>query len=516
MSKTKQHARREEAGRPSARMLPPLRAFAPSGVIIAVVGTWGLAAGWWTPRGPLTIPEALATMVIALIVGVISGAALGSRWAMLISPALFTVVFEVTRLGIDGPTVDGVTISTYGLLAFVVGRGFHGLVGLLPMVLGAAIGAGLARWRHTRGSRTRGATGGTYVRRAVAAVTAGALIGLGILISRPAATAPVLDAGGQPRSGGIAELLTVGAGGKDLGLMLRGGSRDSPVLLFLAGGPGGSERGAMRNHLPELEESFIVATWDQRGTGTSYPALDPTATLTLESSVADTIAVTNYLRDRFNQDKIYLLGQSWGSLLGVLAAQEAPELYRAFIGTGQMVSPVATDRIFYEDTLAWAVRSGDTALVDQLRSIKAPPYDRMLDYETALSYEHEVYPYDSAGNSEGQGGFSENFIVPEYSFVDQIHLLGAFMDTFAVVYPQLNDVDFRRSVTTLEVPVYFVQGAHEADGRAEPFREWFGMLKAPSKDVTELATAGHRPLFERPDQFVAYMKNTVLARTPPP
>lgn len=288
------------------------------------------------------------------------------------------------------------------------------------------------------------------------------------------------------------------------------------MLLYLAGGPGGSERGAMRNHLPELEDSFIVASWDQRGTGTSYPALDPTATLTLDSSIDDTITVTNYLRARFNQDKIYLLGQSWGSLLGVLSAQRAPDLYRAYIGTGQMVSPAATDRIFYEDTLAWAARNGDTPLVDRLRRIKAPPYDRMLDYETALSHEHEVYPYDNTGNSEGAGGFSENFIVPEYTLVDQIHLLGAFMDTFAVLYPHLQDLDFRKTATTLEVPVYFVQGAHEADGRAEPFQDWYGMLSAPDKDLTRLATSGHRPLFEQPDEFVSYMKNTVLARNPPP
>lgn len=512
MAQIQQGVRRVNTDRLPARTLERLRALARPGVVIALCAVWGLVAGVWMPRGPLTSLEALATMGIALIVGILSGRILRSRWAMLLAPVVFSAVFEVTRLGTDGPTVDGVSVSTYGILAFLVGRGFHGVVGLFPLVLGAAIGAGLSRRHAGQPART---TVGMYFRRAVAVATAMALIGLGILMWRPASTAPQLDASGQPRSDSIAELVTVQAGGNDLGLMLRGTSLDNPVLLFLAGGPGGSERGAMRNHLPELEESFTVATWDQRGTGTSYPALDPTATLTLDSSIADTIAVTNYLRGRFNQDKIYLLGQSWGSLLGVLATQEAPELYRALVGTGQMVSPLATDRIFYEDTLAWAAKNGNTALVDELGKIKAPPYDRMLDYETALSFEHEVYPYDSAGNAEGQGGFSENFIVPEYTLVDQVHLLGAFMDTFAVIYPQIQDVDLRESATTLEVPVYFVQGAHEADGRAEPFREWYGMLNAPSKDVTELATSGHRPLFEQPVEFVAYMEQTVLARTPP-
>jgi proline iminopeptidase len=484
-------------------------------VVLGIAGGWGLAAGLWIPRGPLTTAESLTTMVMGLVVGAISGLALRSRWAMLAAPVVATAVFELTRLGIDGPTVDGIHTSPYGIFALAVGRIFHALLGLTPMILGAAMGAGTARRLSRVPSNQGRATVGLYLRRGIAGLTAAALIGLAVLIARPATTPPFLSADAGPVTGSIAELTTVESGGKNLGLMLRGMSTGNPVLLFLAGGPGGSERGAMRNHLPELEKSFVVATVDQRGTGTSYPALDPASSLTLAGSVMDTIAVTNYLRDRFNQDRIYLMGQSGGTIPGVLAVQEAPALYHAFIGTGQMVSPLETDRIFYEDTLAWAGRNGNTALIDKLKQIGQPPYENMLDYETALSHEPQVYPYDRSGISEGEGGFSENFIVPEYTLTDQVHLLGAFMDTFAVMYPQLQDIDFRRTATRLEVPVYFAQGAHEAPGRSQPFREWFAILDAPSKDVTVLSTSGHRPLFEQPAEFVEYMTNTVLARTPP-
>ena len=175
-------------------------------------------------------------------------------------------------------------------------------------------------------------------------------------------------------------------------MMIRGHSIDKPVLLFLAGGPGGSELGSMRRHLPELEEHFTVVTLDQSGSGTSYPELDPIDTMTLDGSIDDTLAVTDYLRDRFDQDQIYLLGQSWGTILGVLAVQERPELYRAFIGTGQMVSPVETDRHFYDDTLTWATVNGKTDGVVDLIAIGEPPYDEMLNYETALSNEQTSTP----------------------------------------------------------------------------------------------------------------------------
>jgi proline iminopeptidase len=148
-----------------------------------------------------------------------------------------------------------------------------------------------------------------------------------------------------------------------------------------------------------------------------------------------------------------------------------------------------------------------------LTAIGPPPYARTLDYETALSYEHEVYPYDHSANSEGEGGFSENFFVEEYTLVEQVHLLGAFIDSFSAVYPQIQNIDFRRDLTSVAVPVFFAQGAHEAAGRTEPFEEWYAELDAPSKDVEVFSTSGHRPLFEQPEEFVAYMVDVVLSRT---
>lgn len=481
-------------------------------VAIMLPGLWGVIAGWWTPRGPLTTVEVLSAMGIGLVVGVGAGSALRSRWAMLLCPVIFVVSFEVVRIGTDGPTVDAPAASTYGVLALVVGRGFHGLVALVPLALGAAVGAGAARRRGSSASG-EGPSGkaGMFVRSGVAALVGVALIVVAVLVARPAATPAIMDATGDPVPGSIAELTAVNVGDAELGLMIRGTSVDNPVVLFLAGGPGGSERGAMRNHLQALEETFTVATWDQRGTGTSYPALDPTETLTLDGQVSDTLAVTDYLRDRFDQDRIYLLGQSWGSTLGVLAAQSAPDRYLAFIGVGQMVSQLDTDRRFYADTLAWADRQ-DAALARKLRDIGPPPYSEMLDYETALSFEHQVYPYDHSPNSEGEGGFSENLLVPEYALTDQIHLLGAFMDTFAALYPQLQHIDFRESATTFDLPVFFVQGAHEADGRAAPFAQWYPTIVAPMKDLVVFDTSGHRPLFEQPDEFVSYMNDTVRAR----
>lgn len=481
------------------------------------VALWALLCALWIPRGPTSTLSSLTSIGIGLILGVAAGWWTRSRWPILTAPLVFVVFYELFRLGVDGPTVDGLRWSTAGLGALATGRLFHGVVVLFPMAWGAAIGAAGARAHDRRRTGlTRGSAGsrlGTASRRAMVVLTGLALVALTALVARPASTEPIVGPAGEPLAGSVAELTEVDINGHSLGLMIRGHDTDNPVLLFLAGGPGGSELGAMRRHLPKLEEHFVVATWDQRGTGRSYGELDPTQTLTLASSVDDTLAVSDYLRERFGQDRIYLVGQSWGSTLGILAAQAAPEKYAAFVGVGQMVSQAATDRIYYDDTLAWAERTGRADLADELRQIGPPPYRDVTNYETVLLHEQDIYPYDHSANSEGAGQMSENLFVSEYSFTEQVRILSGTLDTFAALYPQLQGIDFRTTATDFGIPVFFVQGAHETPGRAEIFDEWYPQIDAPVTDMVVFETSGHRPLFEQPDEFVDYLTDVVVPRT---
>ncbi len=467
-----------------------------TGVGVVTAAGWGLLAAAWTPRGPQTTGEAVGSVVLGLVVGLVAGVVSGSRWSLLAAPLAFAVALELARAGVEGPSVDRPVPSTYGVIALVTGRGVHGLLTLVPLWAGAAWGSGITRrLRHRTGHpgivRLLPPRGHAVVLLLLAALVVGLVL--------PGRTAPVTDGSGNVVPGSIAELTRVEAGGRQLGLMVRGYDASAPVLLFLAGGPGGSELGAMAGH--PLERDLVVATLDQRGTGTSYDALDPTPTYTLDSAVLDVIEVAEQLCERFDQDRIVLAGQSWGSLLGVLAVRARPDLFHAFVGTGQMVDPAATDRIFYEDTLAWAERTGNAGLVADLAAVGPPPYDDVLHYETALGYEHEVYPYDRSANAEGAGGFSEHVLAGEYTLLEKAHNLLAFLDTYAVLYPQLQETDLRRQAPRLEVPVLLVEGAHEARGRAEPRDAWFAGLAAPAKEQVELGTSGHRGIFEQPEAF---------------
>jgi pimeloyl-ACP methyl ester carboxylesterase len=435
---------------------------------VVLAAAWGIVAARWTPRGPLTNPQALWSIGISAAIGVAAGWVSRSRWAMLTAPAGFVVALELARIGVQGPSVDAPHLSTFGLIALVTGRGVHALLSVLPMVLGAG-----------------------YRKRVLA--TAG-LILVTVPVAIPAHTPRI------PGPNSVAELTNVGR----LGVMIRGVDKAAPVLLFVPGAPGGSETGAVREHLAGLERRFVVATLDRRGGGSSYPALDPTATVTVDSAVADTLAVTDYLRHRFHRDRIYLLGHSGGSIISVLAVRRHPEKYRAYIGTGQAVDLPASDRIFYADIMSWAGSTGREKLARQLHAQGPPPYRSVYAYEPIMRYETEVY---------GQRPNDFGLAASEYTLLQKVHTLNAIMDTWSALYPRMQGVDLRRDAPRLDVPVYFVQGGHEMRGLTVLFEQWYSMLEAPQKHLEVFEQAGHRAIFEEPDRFVAVMDRVLAGGT---
>lgn len=494
------------------------------GAVSAVTGgaLSGLAFALAMPRGPVTADEALAVMILGFAVGVITGLVMRSRWAMLLAPLAHMALFELTRVGAVGPTVDRIRLDgLFAILALIAGRGFHAVVGLLPMVLGAIIGAAIARRLEGPPHMPRDLTGkmALWSERALTALLAPALVILAAALIRPGSTPPILGADGKPPAGSIAELTTVRLGQHDQWISIRSHSVNNPVLLHLAGGPGDSDIGDGRPSFQALEHDFIVVIWDQRGTGKSYPALEPAATLTLDRAVADTIELSNYLRDRFDEEKIYIMGNSWGSTLGVLAVQRAPELYHAFIGSGQMVSELETDRLIYNDLLDYAARIGDDALAQRMRAYGPPPYADPLAYAFVMGYYEKLAPFEPSREYLERKARANTRLMgtgaSEYSLIEKVNLVRGLIDTYSLMYPQLQGLDFRRDATRLEVPIYIIQGRYELRGRAALVPAWFERLQAPHKRLVVFEQSAHAPHAEEAERFHTLMTETVLAETYP-
>ena len=502
----------------SPEALPDLRPWQRFTAATALAALSGLCLGLVMPRGPVTSAQALAVVAVGVVVGFASGLILRSRWAMLLAPVAQIVLFELARLGASGPTVDGISFDgTFGPLAFVVGRGFYGLVGVLPMVVAAAYGAAVARRSQRHGERRSGSRIGLYLRRSVTAVATLAVLGLVYLLLTPASVPPIRDAAGNVVPGSIASLERVRINGSDQWIEIRAWSPDKPVLLSIPGGPGQSDLALSRPTLGTLAKDFVVVSWDQRGIGKAYGSYQPSK-LTTRQAVADTIALTNYLRKRFDERKIYLFGESAGSIIGVLAVRQHPELYHAWIGSGQMVDPHETDLRIYHGLLAYAAKHHDGGLASKLRGYGPPPYESvyaygyvMTQYDKLAGDYTEPKSYTDALDKAGVGPFGVRG--SEYTLPEKMNVVRGLIDVFSVMYPQWQRIDFRRSAERLNVPVYIFTGKHELAARRDLALAWFRRLHAPTKRLYDFPDAGHATAFEHFEDLHRMMVNTVLPAT---
>ncbi|MCF8008482.1 MAG: lysophospholipase [Halanaerobiales bacterium] len=204
----------------------------------------------------------------------------------------------------------------------------------------------------------------------------------------PGKTSPILDQNGKKLKDSISVMEKVNIGGVNQWVVTRGKSKDNPIILLLSGGPGGTEMGRFLKFNAELEDHFIVVIWEQRGSGKSYPSIKVKDKMTLDQYVLDINELTNYLKEKYEKDKIYLLGHSWGTIIGTLAVQRYPKQFHAYIGAAQMIDIVKTDKYIYEFVLNAARNNGDQKLVDELIKNGEPPYsgDKVLnEYKPVLT-----------------------------------------------------------------------------------------------------------------------------------
>ena len=471
----------------------------------------GLGTDLFAARGATTMTQALLIMVVALAIGVIAGALARTRWIIVPLAAIYIVGVELGRLDLVGPSLAIRFDNMYGIIAFVLARGLHGTLAFLPLTVGVLVGIGAARRAGFLPASRRRPFG--------TAILGAAVVALAVLVAWPASTPPVLGSDGLPVPGSIAELATVNLGGTDQSVMIRAADPDKPVLLYLAGGPGQSDMALVRAQVTELQHDFVFVALDQRGNGKSYTAIDPVSSMTIDRAVADVIELTDYLRARFDEQKIYLMGESWGTILGVRTVQQRPDLYHAWIGSGQMAAIVETDRIIYADLVAYAESSGNTDLAANLAAIGEPPYaDIPWANSNLLTWYDYIYaPYTpSAGYmARGMAAGLDNFGIfgSEYNFVEKAGVLRGLMDTFALIYPQLYEIDLRISANRLEVPVWVLDGAAELQGRRDIALEWFEGLDAPSKQLVTYANAAHATAFEQGDEVLRLLNETIVPAT---
>ena len=337
------------------------------------------------------------------------------------------------------------------------------------------------------------------------------LLSLGILlIMSPGKVKQFTNENGRKRKNSMAEKCFVEINGVKMGMIIKSKNISNPVLLFVHGGPGMPEYFLTKDHPTGLEDYFTVVYWDQRGAGLSYSSKIDKSAISVSQNIDDTIAVTNYLRKRFRQDKIYLMAHSWGTYLGIQAVQKAPQLYNAYIAVGQVTNQEESEKRAYQYMLQYYSKAGDMKTVEKLKkyNYSSDGYKKIRDevmHRAGIGTMHNM-------KSVVTGIFFASLINREYTLAEKINLWRGKQLLNQNTQLKMKD-DLRKKVTKLEVPTYFFSGAFDYTVNHEMAEEYLMQLKAPIKGFYLFKNSAHGPIFEEPGKVAQIIKNDILNNT---
>ena len=334
-----------------------------------------------------------------------------------------------------------------------------------------------------------------------------------LLYWSPKKTTPFYNQKGEASSNAIASIEDIEINNVSQRIVIRGWDKENPILLQLHGGPGGPDRPVIKMINAHVEDLFTVVYWDQRGSGASYQGDIDTSTMTLEQIASDGIALSEYLIKRFDKDKIFIQGHSWGSSVGVTMAKKRPDLFLAYIGIGQMADSKWSEEISYEYTLAAARRAENKEHIEILEELGPPPYPSDEWTENLMKQRQILWKYEHPENELKQSMLSIYMLYiqhSEYSLRDKINLYKGSNFTMRYLWDDAMAVDFFTSAPNLDIPVFILQGKYDKHTSTEVAKAYFDTLKAPLKMYFEFDDSAHAPQFSEYHRYKSILKEKVL------
>ncbi|HEY7929035.1 MAG TPA: alpha/beta hydrolase, partial [Steroidobacteraceae bacterium] len=249
------------------------------------------------------------------------------------------------------------------------------------------------------------------------------------------------------------------------------------------------------------EHEFVVAQWDQRGAGRTLSHSGAPSALSLDRMVEDGVQVAQYLHERLKQPKIILVGQGWGSLLGLLMVKARPDLFLAYVGTGQIVDPRQDQREAYALALKTAQDAHDEQAVTSLKAAGMPPYAEGAPAQQLLERWRDICEgAESERFRDARLGFA--LAAPGYSVHDLDDWLDGRALSARLLARQQREFTPRRLQGSFELPIFVIQGASDCSSPAPLAMHWLQQLQAPRKQFLTIQDAGHFVMFVRSDEFL--------------
>ncbi|MEM9777248.1 MAG: alpha/beta hydrolase [Chloroflexota bacterium] len=317
--------------------------------------------------------------------------------------------------------------------------------------------------------------------------------------SAKTSTPQFTDQDGNPVENSIAEEKQYSLGGVEQTVLLRGRDRTAPLLVFVHGGPGATATPFLRTYNADLENSFVVAYWDQRGTAKSYnQALDP-ADMTIEQLAADLGELIDQLLIEFEQEQVLLVAHSWGTIIGLEHTASRPETVAAFISVSQTTNQIASDRLGHEWALNEAQLVSNQNAIDDLNAIGLPEYT-IEEFYTQRRWVNVL----GGGLYKPQSDFSllrTALATSEFGWTDLRPFFTGSRFSGEALWDQQQAYDAASRHTRLDTPIFMMIGRHDKIISPELGESYFNLLNAPSKELIWFDRSAHAPLFEEPEKF---------------
>lgn len=333
-----------------------------------------------------------------------------------------------------------------------------------------------------------------------------------------------IDENGNVIPNSIAEKLKVEIGGMEQGMFLRGKDINNPLLLFIHGGPGVPEYFLNETYPTDLENHFTVCWWEARGSGMSYSSKLDGSRLTTRQLIDDTISVTEYLNNRFGKERVYLMGHSFGTLIGIRTAAERPDLYYAYIGMAQAVGNdlvgSASNTLTYHFMANVFTSRNDSASLKKLDSWSDKPGDGTVTFDkNHLGQIDDLKHKAGCGTMNNMDSVITGIFLPQmnskcYTLQEKIDYWRgkAFMRSTAV-YEEFFSADLFGESLSFEIPIYFFSGTYDYTCPYPLSLKYFKMLDAPLKGFYTFDNSAHSPLWEEPDRAIKILTEDILQGT---
>jgi proline iminopeptidase len=303
----------------------------------------------------------------------------------------------------------------------------------------------------------------------------------------------------------IEEASFITIGGIEQWVTIRGDDRRNPVLLLLHGGPGDVQSPFISTYAP-YEKDFVLVQWDQRGAGQTF-AKNGAAGVTREKLIADGIDLAEQLHGRFPRAPLILFGHSWGSIIATGMVQQRPELFAAYVGTGQVTAWANLVQFQFDFLKQRYKDKGDTAALAALEAIGKPDPKNVDQYfGFSRPIRQNMNASDTAWLTGGmKNSYTANGVTEAASKAigdGMIASGGALIDASVAT-------DLPATATSFKIPYYVIQGRHDLFSPTPLVEAYFNKISAPKKRLIIIEDAGHFALSTHQADVIAALKTVI-------